>query len=249
MNCARFNQIVDAWLDGELDAETSADIRGHAHECSACAALQSERLALARAVRGAMTCYKAPPDLLPAIRNAVARQIDTPIRRKHPTWLQAFAIAACAAMLSALITFWGTQRTADDPFREQVVATHVASLSELHRLLSVESGERHIVKPWFQGKIDFAPAVKDLSDAEFVLLGARIDSVGERQTAAIVYRVRSHVINLFVWRTRDPERDVTETRSRGFSIASWTEDGLFYAAVSDVNPRDLRRFAELMRAP
>ena len=96
--------------------------------------------------------------------------------------------------------------------------------------------------------MDFAPAVKDVSEAGFVLIGGRVDRVGERTAAAIVYRVRKHVINVFVWPARSARDEAEgETRVRGFSIVNWSEDGLRYAAISDVDPRDLRRFAEHMR--
>ena len=247
MNCARLNQVLDAWVDGELDAATSADIRHHVEGCPACAALEAQRAELSRVVREALPYHRAPPELHARVSAGIARESAPPVARRRPTWTQAFAIAACAAIVSALVTFGVMQSAADDPLREQVVASHVASLAEPQRLLSVSSGERHTVKPWFQGKVDFAPAVKDLSDAGFVLLGGRVDHVGERQAAAVVYRIRNHVINLFVWRADAPSGALTEERSRGFSIATWTEDGLRYAAISDVDPRDLRRFAELVR--
>jgi anti-sigma factor RsiW len=136
---------------------------------------------------------------------------------------------------------------ADDPLREQLVASHVASLADPKRLLDVTAGERHVVKPWFQGKVDFAPSVQDLSADGFVLLGARVDHVGEKQAAAIVYRIRAHVINVFVWRAKAESAALVETRSRGFSVASWTEDGLRYSAISDVDSRDVRRLAALLR--
>ena len=136
----------------------------------------------------------------------------------------------------------------DTRFSEQIVASHVASMAQSRRLVSVESTERHTVKPWFQGKVDFSPSVKDLSNAGFLLLGGRVDHVGERQAAAVVYRIREHVINLFVWRSQSAgDQPPAELRTRGFTIVNWTEDGLHYAAISDVDPRDLRRFGEEMR--
>jgi anti-sigma factor RsiW len=104
-----------------------------------------------------------------------------------------------------------------------------------------------VVKPWFQGKVDFAPVVRDLSDRGFILLGGRVDQVGGRQAAALVYRIRSHVINLFVWPSNTGSEPIADLRTRGFSVSTWTEEGLRYSAVSDVDPRDLHCFATLVR--
>ena len=248
MNCARLNQVLDAWLDGELDHETSADLRRHVSACPSCSALESQRAALTRTLRGAIPYYRASPRLRSRIAHALEQREPQRALARGPTWWQAAGLAACVALLSALLTYWGTKPAAEDPLREQIVASHVASLAEPQRLIAVDSTERHVVKPWFQGKVDFAPTVKDLSGQGFVLLGARVDHVGDRQAAAVVvYRIRSHVINLFIWRSGADRATLDEMRSRGFSIATWTEDGLRYSAISDVDPRDLRRFATLVR--
>ena len=245
MNCARVNQVLDAWRDGELDAKTSGEVRHHVDSCPVCAALEADRTALSKALREGMPYHAAPAALKTRIRKSLDRSPAAP--RRRPTWLQTAALAGAAAGLSALVTFWAAQGPADTSSTEQVVASHVASLAGPRSLVTAESGERHVVKPWFQGKVDFAPAVKDLSEHQFVLLGARVDHVGDAQAAAIVYRIRSHMINLFVWRSSAGDGAVAETRSRGFSVATWTEGGLRYSAISDVDPADLRRFAELVR--
>ncbi len=106
-----------------------------------------------------------------------------------------------------------------------------------------------MVKPWFQGKVVFAPAVRDLSSDGYTLLGGRLDHVAERQAVAIVYRVREHVISLFVWRATTPrEEPLALSSARGFSVASWSEAGLRFAAVSDADTREIERFARLVQA-
>jgi anti-sigma factor (TIGR02949 family) len=247
MSCARVKQVLDAWVDGELDSETSAALRKHTSACPACAAAEAERVALKAALRAGMPYHRAPAELRARIRESVVSR--APGRRSPHTlwWWQAAGLAACAALLSTLLTYWATRPVADDPLREQLVASHVASLADPKRLLDVIASERHVVKPWFQGKVDFAPSVPDLSPEGFALLGARVDHVGEKQAAAIVYRIRAHVINVFVWRANADSTALLETRSRGFSVASWTEDGLRYSAVGDVDARELHRFATLLR--
>ena len=133
--------------------------------------------------------------------------------------------------------------------RDELVARHVCSLAGDGRLYDIASSDRHVLKPWFAGKIDFAPPVRDLSRSGFTLVGARLDRVAGRPAAVIVYRLRAHEINLFVTRSASTEaRPVTLSKPRGFAMAAWAEDGLAFAAVSDVDPQELTRFAELVRS-
>ena len=246
MNCARLKQVLDAWLDDELDAETGADLRQHVAGCAACAAAETERLALKRAMPAAMPYHRAPAALRSDILDMLAKHTSGGVA-KAPSWWHAMGLAACAALLSALLTYWYAKPIPADPLGEQIVASHVASLADPKRLIEVESTERHVVKPWFQGKVDFAPAVRDLSEHGYPLLGGRVDHVGEKQAAAIVYRVRGHIINVFVWRSNAHTDTLREMRSRGFSVAMWAEDGLRYCAISDADAKELHRFASLVR--
>ena len=162
-------------------------------------------------------------------------------------WWQALLLAGATGALAVLATAFvltGPGREdAATSLREQLVARHVAALASNH-LIDVASSDRHVVKPWFQGKVDFAPQVRDLSSQDFALEGARLDQVGGRTAVAVVYRLREHPINLFVWRradARDAALDLAIVR--GFSVAAWSVGGLDYAAVSDADAGELRRFA------
>jgi anti-sigma factor RsiW len=110
-------------------------------------------------------------------------------------------------------------------------------------LVDVETSDRHTVKPWFNGKVDFAPPVFDLADAGFPLVGGRLDYLDDRVVAALVYRRNKHVVNLFVWPAKPdvlPARNVAPPA--GYSIVHWAAGGLQFWAVSDVEPRDLEAF-------
>jgi anti-sigma factor RsiW len=123
------------------------------------------------------------------------------------------------------------------------VAAQVRSLQAQH-LMDVATSDRHTVKPWFNGKIDFAPPVVDLADQGFPLAGGRLDYVHEHAAAALVYRRRAHVINLFIWPGAAPEEPQV-TRREGYSLIRWGHDGLTYWAVSDIDTADLQGFQKL----
>lgn len=250
MNCARARQMLDAFVDGELDSATAAEIDLHLSGCKDCAGARTEKVALLERVRAEAPHFAAPTALRASIDRALA-QADTQKANnpRSPTWLQAGLLAAGTAVAGVLLGLSLNHWSIDDTVHEQAVASHVASLAAPRRLVDIASTDRHAIKPWLSGKIDFAPPVVDLEPDGFTLLGARLDHVGDRQATAVVYRIRNHDINLFVWReAREDTRTATIlTTTRGFGIASWTQDGLRFAAVSDVDARDLQRFANLMR--
>lgn len=251
MNCSRLRQVLDAHIDGEIDRATGEEIERHLRSCTACAAVMSERVTLRQRVRAGAPRFQAPAALRRAVRRSLAAGHDgTASRRRRPSWLQAGALAVVVAVVSATAGYWIGQPPPDRPLREEVVASHVASLGAARQLVDVVSADRHVVKPWFQGKVDFAPVVRDLSKDGYTLLGARLDHVADRHASTIVYRVRNHIISLFAWRAASDEAaPVALSAARGYNVASWSENGLRFAAVSDVDAQDLERFALLVRGP
>ena len=136
----------------------------------------------------------------------------------------------------------------DNGPRAELVSRHAGSLAVGGRLYDIASSDRHVLKPWFAGKVDFAPPVRDLSPSGFSLVGARLDQIGGRPVAVVVYRIRRHDISLFVSRSASSlPQPLTLGRPLGFALASWAEDGLSFDAVSDVDPQELARFAALIR--
>lgn len=251
MNCARLQQVLDAHIDGELDHATTGEITAHLAACTACAALHDQRSALRQDLRAQAPYFRAPTTLAPAIRRALARaEPSAPPRASALSWLHAAAFAAVAALAGLIGGYWLAQPLPDYPLRDAAVASHVAALAPKRQLIDIASSDRHTVKPWFQGKIDLAPPVKDLETEGFTLVGGRLDQVADKPAAAVVYRIRKHVINLFVWRATDPAPDAIAASSvRGFSVATWAVGGLRFAAVSDLDGSDLTRFARLVSNP
>ena len=256
MSCARVRKMLDAWMDGELDAATSTAIASHLAACPDCLARKAEREQLRTLVQVAAPRYKASVTLRESvIRTAKEGARKRPTRNTiaRPSWWQTFGLALAAGAVSAATTLLFVRMPADDrtnvPLQEQLAERHVISLARAN-IVDVASADRHVIRPWFQGRIDFSPAVRDLSAQGFVLRGARLDNLAGQQSVAVVYQLRDHPINLFVWRNRadQPERgeSVVVSHARGFSIASWHKGGLSFAAISDVESGEIERFAREM---
>jgi anti-sigma factor RsiW len=140
-------------------------------------------------------------------------------------------------------------RPAEDRIAENIFADHIRSLIGTH-LMDVVSTDQHTVKPWFAGKLDFSPVVKDLSSEGFPLAGGRIEYISGRRVAALIYYRRKHVINLFMWPEsgvgQAPTRSAALITRNGYHLLHWTSGSMMYWAVSDVSARDLKAFRNLL---
>jgi len=127
----------------------------------------------------------------------------------------------------------------------EVIDAHIRSLQAGH-LTDVASTDQHTVKPWFDGRLDFIPPVHDFTDEGFPLIGGRLDVLGERNVAALVYGRRKHFINVFVWPTKESDTPIHPPGSRqGYQWVHWRHQGMEFCAVSDVSAQDLHELAQL----
>jgi len=208
---------------------------------------------LPAALKQNMTRYKAPPGLERRIRHMAAQQARGPgllerIRANWMQWVPVGASFACGALLAVTVVTWHGAGGADDEMERQVVASHVRSLMADH-LTDVASTDQHTVKPWFTGKLDYAPPVVDLAQEGFPLVGGRLDYIGDRAVAALVYRRRGHTINLFVLPASDAARSSKSPAAlHGFQVAEWEQSGMRFWAVSDVSPGEVSKFVALLKA-
>ena len=130
----------------------------------------------------------------------------------------------------------------DDRMVADLVSSHVRSLMANH-LMDVPSTDQHTVKPWFDGKLDFAPPVKDFRDSGFPLLGGRLDVVDGHSAAALVYGRNKHFLNLFIWPAHSAEKVAAHTTQRnGYNVIQWSDGAMTYAVVSDLNQTELGEF-------
>jgi anti-sigma factor RsiW len=250
MNCTLALRMLDAYVDDELDAATAAELAKHLASCPACTELHQRRVTMRSAVRAAAPRHVAPPGLRKSILRGIENSEGSATASRSFRWWQALVLGASTAVLGALGGWWLAQPSVLETLPETIVARHVASLSPAGPRIDVASSDRHIVRPWFQGRLEFAPMVRDLSGEGFDLLGARLDRVGNREAVAVVYRLHNHIINVFSWR-RSGDLATTEREAtiRGFNCIGWSDGDMAFAAVSDTDSAELKRFTAAYRAP
>jgi anti-sigma factor RsiW len=245
MTCNEAEVLIHALLDGELDAGHAREVETHLAGCAKC----STKLRSFRDMRQAMTAakldYQAPASLRASLDRIFPRaDAGKPNRR---ALLKGFAAGGAISAIAASGLFMMVMRADDDRhILGEMVSAHVRSLQAEH-LTDVQSNDQHTVKPWFNGRIDVAPPVIDLTPQGFTLLGGRLDYINGRPAAAIVYRRRVHVINLFVTQGPDTDRAARMETVQGFNMWLWREQGLNFSAVSDINADELQEFGEKFR--
>jgi anti-sigma factor RsiW len=235
MTCAEARAWLDAYLDGELDVARAVEIERHLAECPDCAAMLASRRALGRALRGALDCAPAPP--------ALQRAAERAGTSSSPSWLRLAASFLLVAGLSSGLTYYATMRPPESAaIADEVFASQMRAAQAESRLIDVVSSDRHTVKPWLDARLDFAPPVKDLAASGYALVGGRIDYIGGHRAAALVYRLRQHLITLFIWPSSEGRQAIAASSARGETLARWSDGGMAYWAISDMPAADLLAF-------
>lgn len=245
---------LQAYLDAELDANQSLEMEAHLAGCPDCRQELANQRVLRRALAAPDLYYRADPALRRRIRDKLkaAAHAETPLSSR---WFPWSAAVAAAVVLFAVGIVVGLQLRGTQPgtntqlLASEVVAANVRSLMANH-LTDVLSSDQHTVKPWFDGKLDFSPPVKDLAAQGFPLVGGRLDYLGRRPVAALVYKRHLHDINVFVWPVAGPEALPAGSSSHdGYNVIHWTVGGMNFWAVSDLNPQELDEFVRLLQQP
>ncbi len=268
MNCEEAVKLMDGYLDGELDPITSQAIEQHLRDCGHCDQAYKTHGSLIHAIGNATPYFKASAELRERIQSSLRKETsEQPVRngvrgaqvlfhkrQSEPrsilweppwNWLGLAAAIIFGAIIALNVVPRFQRPEADQFLATQLIASHVRSLMASH-LTDVASSDQHTVKPWLDAKLDFAPAVVDLSEKGFPLMGGRLDYLDNRPVAALIYQRRKHFINLFVWPAGSDAAGGTKAMTRqGYQLLHWVDSDFNYWAVSDINDKDLQKFKQL----
>ena len=249
MSCQQTHELIHGYLDSELDLVKSIEIEKHLADCGSCSQIYKGMRSLQSLVADKSLRFQPPARLEGRLRSALRREREP--RSKMATLRWGWLLAG-ASLFGVLLAIWSiagisSRQASHEMLAQEIVASHVRSLMADH-LTDVPSSDRHTVKPWFEGKLDFSPPVKDLSQQGFNLHGGRLDYIANRPVAALVYQRGQHSNNLFVW----PSANAAGTSERasvsqGFNLISWSSGGMTYWVVSDLNLAELQQFARLVQ--
>jgi anti-sigma factor RsiW len=249
MNCNECRPLTQAYVDNELDTPTAIRVASHMEECPTCrSACENTRL-LHGALEKHATHYQAPAHL----RHRVQLMIDAEkassrkASRLSRSWIGWGLSTGFSAAFAIMLALYLQVPSASEQFEQELVADHYRSLMADH-LTDVASSDKHTVKPWFTGKLDFSPPVHDLAQQDFPLVGGRLEYLDKRPAAALAYRHGRHLINLFVLPNEGRGKDTSsEIHTRqGFQLIHWTQSGMAYWAVSDMSAEEMLRFQRLL---
>lgn len=248
MQCSECERAMDAYLDDALAGDERTTLREHVASCATCAhELEQRTLASAR-LRDALPRQRAPDVLRARIRGAVheaAAREARMVRFGGVARLAAVAVFAAVAGSGLTLAFTGRTAPSAEP---AVLASHIRSLMPGH-LTDVVSTDQHNVKPWFNGRVDVAPAVPDLSAAGFPLVGGRLDYVDGHVAAAVVYGRRRHVVTVYSWPAPGSgDMEPASGSDQGFNLVHWRRGGVECWAVSDIPGAELAQFARQYEA-
>ena len=250
MRCEEARPLINSYLDGELDLVRNLDLERHFENCPDCAPARQSALELRSAIRKEIPYFRAPSGLEKRVQAMVREQ--TRAATPRASMLSWRWMGAAAAVVLVLFAAAGLGRnwlgsSHQELVAQEIVAGHIRSLMANH-LSDVASTDQHTVKPWFDGKLDFAPPVVDLAQSGFPLVGGRLDYMDGHPVAALVYGRRLHYINVFVWPSTESESAPPTSQTReGYNVIHWSHAGMTFWAVSDLATDELQSFVALLR--
>jgi anti-sigma factor RsiW len=249
--CPDRELLLHGLADGELDAANALALEEHLATCGECAGAYAEIMEQKALFSRSELRHELPAASLERFRQSLASEAKDSAsggERRGIAGIRgifrippAVGYAISGLALAASLMIYVTAPTQTGRLDNELVSAHVRSLLATH-LTDVASTDQHTVKPWFLGRMDFSPPVVDLADKDFPLIGGRLDYVGGRVAAAIVYKRRKHPINLFIWPGTAPGPE--DVSREGYNLLRWTHSGFTFTAVSDLNPAELREFRD-----
>jgi anti-sigma factor RsiW len=251
VSCELTQSVLHGYIDGELDAARAADFERHLLSCPECVASLEAQETMRASVHRAGLYERAPV--------ALRRKLDAELGVAAPApaaysaasrpsswrWLAVAATFLLVAFLGWRLIPGLRGNSAESAYASAIVDAHLRSLQPGH-LEDVVSTDQHTVKPWFDGKLNFAPPVRDFASDGFALQGGRLDVVRGRTVAVLVYGRRKHVVNVFIWPTTERDSQPQTGSQLGYNWVDWRNGGMELCAVSDANSSDLDALRQLL---
>jgi len=253
LSCQRAQELIHGYVDGELDLVRSLEVEEHIHECEICAHAYRSQTTLRSSLKRDSLYYPAPEKLKKRIQSSLRKEANSEASKRAFGWRWLTVGASLAFMLLIGVVVWrlvpsSIRSSGDELLAQEIVSDHVRSLQMPGHLTDVLSSDQHTVKPWFDGKVDFAPPVKDFASQDFRLYGGRLEYLNNRAVATLIYQRRLHFINLFIWPVEQAGSTGEVTIQRqGYNLIHWTSSGMNYWAISDLNGVELHEFARLVQ--
>ena len=265
MDCRAVREQLGANAVSRLETVERAEVAEHLAGCADCrqaAAVEAEL----NATLDRLPRHPAPEALKRQLEALIAsaptaevatRRAESPTRPARRWTFAAPFVSACAAAALVLVVVRAgaprPPRGGSADLVDEAVNDHLRVVSSSHPV-EIESGGIHQVKPWFTGRLDFAPRVTFSGDGDFPLAGGSVGYLRDRKAAVFVFKRRLHTVTLLVFPpdglvwpseqlTRLGRLSIAEEASRGFSVLLWRDGGLGYALISDVSKADLEQLA------
>ncbi len=242
-------ELLPAYLDQELGISDAIAVERHLGYCSECQHEFEVQRSVSALLKKDAAYFKAPTHLAHRIKIALPgeRPSSTRFKSWNLNWLNAGAVMVTLLAVVWSGTLYLSLPSAQERLTEELVSSHVRSL-QLDHLSDVLSSDRHTVKPWFNGKLDFSPTVIDLAPQGFPLVGGRLDYLNGRTVAVLIYRHNQHPINLYIWPSKDMDAAPQVQNRQGYHLIRWAGGGMEYWAVSDLATNDLESFVGVLRS-
>lgn len=243
MNCQPARLLIDAYADGELDPAGVLELEKHFRDCPGCAQAFRDVQNLKKSLKQEALRFSTPAELRQRLKTELRPAAESARPVWIWNWLTTATTSAAVICLALLLSAVFIHPSARQQLAQEIVSSHIRSLMVNHEM-DVASSDQHTVKPWFDGKLDFSPPVKDLAAQGFPLIGGRLDYLNNRAVAALVFHRAKHVINLFIWPTGESNSEpVMRPTINGYNLIHWSQGGMTFWAVSDLNEKELMEFA------
>lgn len=249
MNCKDLEALLDPYLDGELDAAQRGGVEQHLEGCAACRRRLEDLRALHEALQSADLRFQASDTLKQRLRGELAKAAAREARPRWPRYAAAAAVFAVALAIGwAFLPFGHGGEDENDAMADAAIAEHAQALTGRH-LTDLASADPTAVQSWFSGKLAYRPPVPDLVAQGYTLVGARLDHVEDEPAAALVYLHNANYVTVFVCPAlKAGDTDLDADNDSGYNIVYWTQGTLSFWVVGKLDPAELKRFSESLRA-